>query len=186
VEKSSHSENKKRCFEAMKRLISVILILFFVAVPVYANDSLDEFDAVYANDFLDGFDAYEKKDYKTALEKFKPLAEQGYSSAQSILGMMYYDGLGIPQSYNEAVKWLRRAAGQGNAQAQYNLGSMYAGGLGVPQNIVQAYRWFSIAGVGGLKEGHKNSGIVEKLMTLKQITEGQRLVREWIVKHGKK
>ena len=51
----------------MKTIIkcSLILILSLIVAPVYADD------------FHEGLDAYNRKDYKTALEKFKQLAEQG-------------------------------------------------------------------------------------------------------------
>ena len=49
-------------------------------------------------------------------------AEQGDAEAQSVLGLMYSLGLGVPQDSQEAVKWYRRAAEQGNAGVQSNLG----------------------------------------------------------------
>ncbi len=73
----------------MKRLIPVILILILMPVHVYADDEAD---------FQDGLDAYEKNDYKTAIEKFKPLAKQGYAKAQYYLSGMYRSGLGVGQT----------------------------------------------------------------------------------------
>ena len=61
-------------------------------------------------------------------------AEQGNSSAQLNLGLMYDEGQGVLQDYKEAVKWYRLAAEQGYSKAQYNLGLMYYKGLGVPQD----------------------------------------------------
>ncbi len=52
-------------------------------------------------------------------------AAQGNAKAQSYLGLMYYDGWGVPQDYAEAVKWWRKAAEQGYGEAQFNLGYMY-------------------------------------------------------------
>ena len=81
-----------------------------------------------------GFDqavaAYERKDYVTAFREFRPLAQQGKSSAQYSLGWMYAKGQGVAQDHKEAVKWYRLAADQGDAFAQYNLGGMYAKGQG--------------------------------------------------------
>ena len=39
-----------------------------------------------------GAAAYLGGDYKTALQEFRPLAEQGIADAQYILGFMYYRG----------------------------------------------------------------------------------------------
>ena len=44
----------------------------------------------------------------------KQLAEQGDSSAQNDLGIMYFNGEDIEQSYEEAEYWFRVAALQGN------------------------------------------------------------------------
>src|SRR4051812_23233578 len=55
-------------------------------------------------------------------------SDQGNAAAQNNLGLIYRDGLGVPQDYVEAIKWFRLAAGQGNAGAQFNLGNMYRDG----------------------------------------------------------
>ena len=101
----------------IKHLILIILPLILVVTPVYADD------------YQEGVDAYKKKDYKTAFEKWKPLAEKGHASAQQKLGELY-----STQDHKEAVKWYRLAAEQGHAKAQHNLGSMYRTGKGVPQD----------------------------------------------------
>ncbi|WP_404299088.1 tetratricopeptide repeat protein [Halomonas sp.] len=97
---------------------------------------------VLAQSFEEGLDAYNRGDYSTALEHFKPLAEQGVADAQSNLGEMYDFGKGVPRSYSEAEKWYRRAAEQGHAVALFDLGYMYHRGKGVPQNYIEAAQWY--------------------------------------------
>ena len=46
------------------------------------------------------------------------LIKQGDTNAQFNLGVMYEDGRGVTQDYQEAVKWYRKAAEQGDAEAQ--------------------------------------------------------------------
>ena len=53
---------------------------------------------------------------------WRPLADQGYASAQFNLGTMYTNGRGVPKDDVQAVKWYRLAADQGNAFAQAHLG----------------------------------------------------------------
>ena len=36
---------------------------------------------------------------------FREAAECGVAEAQLILGLMHYDGLGVPQDYEEAARW---------------------------------------------------------------------------------
>ena len=96
---------------------------------------------VYADDYQEGMDAFGRKDIKTALKKFKPLAEKGHLKAQIHLGWMYKNGKGVPQDYKEAAKWHRLAAEQGDAGTQYYLGVLYNEGLGVPQDHQEAVKW---------------------------------------------
>ncbi|MBQ1931964.1 MAG: sel1 repeat family protein, partial [Muribaculaceae bacterium] len=69
-------------------------------------------------------------------------AEQGNAWAQNNLGDCYYNGRGVDQNYDEAVKWYRKAAKQGNAPAQYNLGYCYYNGHGVDKNYDEAVNWY--------------------------------------------
>ena len=101
-------------------------------------------------DYEDGASAYMRGDYGTALKKLKPLAAQGDCEAQLWLGVMYKEGLGIPQNYETALRWLTLAAEQEDAYAQYNLGEMHAMGLGVPQNHEIAAHWFGLAAEQGM------------------------------------
>ena len=106
-----------------------------------------------------------------------------YSKAQYNLGVMYDNGQGVPQDYNEAVKWYMLAAEQGYSKAQYNLGLMYALGHGVIKDYVIAHMFWDIAAVSGDKSAIENRGIVEKKMTSSQIEKAQDLAREWMQKH---
>jgi len=96
---------------------------------------------------------------------------------------MYRNGWGAPQDYAEALKWLRRAAAQGNRYAQSNLGFMYRDGEGVQKDYVQAHMWFNLAAAAS-EFGKENFAAEERdkitsKMTPAQITEAQKLAREW-------
>src|SRR5262245_43016996 len=101
-----------------------------------------------AERFQEGTVALRRHDYPTAALIFRPLAEHGDARAQALLGFMYANGRGVPQSYVEAAQWYRRASEQGNATAQYMLGLMYDKGHGVPQNYVEAHKWLNLAVAG--------------------------------------
>lgn len=87
-------------------------------------------------------------------------AQQGDANAQVNTGTLYYQGLGVTQSYTEAVKWFELAANQGNAQGQFNLGNMYSQGQGVPQDYSAAVKWFQLAADQGIAEAQRNLGIM--------------------------
>jgi uncharacterized protein len=73
------------------------------------------------------------------------LAERGDAHARAMLGFMYANGQGVPQSYDVAVDWYLLAAEQGDPTGQYLLGLMYDKGFGVTQNIVLAHKWLNLA-----------------------------------------
>ncbi len=95
--------------------------------------------------FDDALAAFDKGDYATAIQLFRPLAEQGRASVQYNLGVMYAHGLGAKQDYAEAAKWYRLAADQGDAEGRVDLGGLYYNGQGVAQDYAEAARWFRLA-----------------------------------------
>lgn len=119
-----------------------------LAFPVLGQ-SLDE-----------GFGAYNEGDYSTALENFKPLAEQGDVNAQFMLGSMYSTGNGVPLNMDKAVEWLRRAAKQDDVEAQFSLGVMYRTGKGVSQNLAQAAKFFRLAAKQGQAKAQTNLAVM--------------------------
>jgi TPR repeat protein len=60
-----------------------------------------------ANPFDDASAAYERGDYVQGIKLFRQLAAQGHQWAQRRLGLIYAEGKGVPQDYQEAVKWYR-------------------------------------------------------------------------------
>jgi TPR repeat protein len=79
----------------------------------------------FAGPLEDGVKVYDSGNYPHAIEIFKPLAAQGDAKAQYRLGMMYYNGQGVPEDEKLAVTWLMRAAKQGNVDAMFELGNAY-------------------------------------------------------------
>jgi TPR repeat protein len=75
-------------------------------------------------------------------EYLQKLAEAGNMDAQNQLGLLYYDGRGVPQNFKQASVWFRKAAEQGHAGAQVNLGTLYSSGYGVSENNQEALFWF--------------------------------------------
>jgi hypothetical protein len=78
------------------------------------------------------------------------------------------------------------------AFAQANLGRFYALGQGVPQDYVLAHKWFNLAAsrypaseIDKRKKAIHNRDLVASKMTPAQITEAQKLTREWKPKKEK-
>ena len=62
-----------------------------------------------------------RRGHNHAIGFFRKFAEVGYAESQLIMGLLYYEGQGVPQDYKEAVKWLRKASLKGHNGAQLQL-----------------------------------------------------------------
>ena len=89
----------------MKRIFVTVFLFTVLATP--ARASFEQAEA-----------AYDRNDYAAALGEWRPLAEQGFASAQYNLGLMYATGQGVPQDAAKAVNWYGKAARQGDSSAQ--------------------------------------------------------------------
>jgi len=114
--------------------------------------------SAFAQDYQKGLEAAQSGDFATALQEWRPLAEQGHADAQYNLGIMYDNGQGVSQDYVEAAKWWRLAAEQGVAPAQYNLGLMYYFGEGLPQDYAEAERLYRLSAEQGHALAQTNLG----------------------------
>ena len=97
-------------------------------------------------------------DIKAAVQPCTTSAEQGISSSQYVLGVMYDKGEGVTQDHKEAVRWYRKAADQGFIAAQYNLGYSYDTGNGVVADYGEAYKWYRMAAEQGYASAQYNLG----------------------------
>jgi TPR repeat protein len=135
-----------------------------------------------AADFAAALTAYQQGDYVTAAKEWRALADQGDSGAQFNLGLLYYDGKGVPQDFSEAANWFRRAAEQDYEKAEHNLGAMYGSGKGVKRDYVQAYKWLNICAAKGDSGCTSQRDLIAKKLKPGQITQAQRLSTEFTPK----
>jgi len=76
--------------------------VYFGLFAVYGNIAV-------ADGFATAVRAYAARDYETALQILLPLAEQGHADAQFRLGMMFDNGLGVPEDPAQAEYWYNQA-----------------------------------------------------------------------------
>ena len=138
----------------MNKLHSLILAITLLVGSVSVATAQDSFK---------GTEAYSAGDYQTALQELRPLAEQGDTFAQWMLGWMYKHGEGVSQDYAEAAKWYRLSAEQGDTDAQLKLGLMYRKGEGVPQDYAEAAKWYRLSAEQGNASAQNNLGLAFEL-----------------------
>ena len=88
----------------LPRLLIACVLTMMIGSPVFAG-------------WNEGKAAADAGDYQTAYEEFLPLAEQGHVSAQTMLGVMYFSGQGVPQDFVVAHMWLNIASANGDDKA---------------------------------------------------------------------
>lgn len=141
----------------MKHILLIVLIVSISYVSGWSGDPDDT------------------KEIMRVLDDPKKFAEQGNPLAQSVLGMMYAVGEGVPQDFRLAACWWTKAANQGVPFAQLNLGVLYAKGQGVPQNYKLAYVWTNLAAAQGNEEAIANRDVIAEILSPQQLYEAQEL-----------
>jgi TPR repeat protein len=134
----------------MRKLSVSIVILALVLVT----------SSALADNMDDALDAANFGDYEKARNLWLIEAEKGSAVAQANIGLLYEDGLGVPQSDKEAVKWYRMAAEQGEPRAQYYLGTAFEEGRGVPQDYQEAAKNYHLAATRGYVKAQYKLGLL--------------------------
>ena len=93
------------------------------------------------------------------LDRLTQLAEAGNPTAETVVGLKYLDGDGVPADDKLAAKWLEKAAEAGQAVAQYRLGTIYERGLGVSADAAKADHWYEAAANQGNRKAMHNLAV---------------------------
>lgn len=87
----------------------------------------------------------ESDEVKAILQK----AEAGDIQSQTWVGMMHYEGAGVPKNLEEAARWIKKSAESGSIEAQYMLSKMYGNGEGLPKSEADESKWLLKAAESG-------------------------------------
>lgn len=121
--------------------------------PAHANDAVANARALIA-----------KAQYAEAVRTLDPLAKSGNAEAQYQLGVLYYNGKGVPEDEKKAVQLLTSSAQQGNVDAMYQLGNAYTFGAQTSQLVddadVEAAGWYFKAAKAGNADAQYSIGLL--------------------------
>ena len=92
-----------------------------------------------------------KQNYKEAFKWLKLAADNGIAKAQSIVGGMYFEGVGAKKDQKIAFEYFKAAAEQNEDMAQLNLAGMYLFGDVVEQDVEIAISWYAKSAANGNK-----------------------------------
>lgn len=94
--------------------------------------------------------AFDQGQYLTALRLATAAAKKGEPSANTLIGRIHAEGLGVPKNPALAAKWYARGAQLGDLEAIFAYGVLLATGSGVEKNLDKAAYLFESAA----KRGH--------------------------------
>ena len=125
--------NKLATLRNLARTVVVVLMVLCAPFPLSADHPSEGY--TQANE------AYLKGEYPKAIALLRPLVEKGEAGPQSLLGLIYMNGQGVPADYARAKELYRASAAQGNREGQFGPGYLYATGKGVHKSLTDAIRW---------------------------------------------
>lgn len=101
-----------------------------------------------------------QRHFDLAATKARVLAEKGHAKAQTLLGILYENGLGVNKDLKLAIFWLEKAASQELKEAENHLGNLYLEGKKVEQDFDKAEMWLKKAAQHGVREAQTHLGLM--------------------------
>jgi uncharacterized protein len=154
-------------------LVSAGFILLIGAVPI-----------AQAASFAKARIAAGRSNDAASVRRTMTLAQRGNARAQAMLGFMYANGRGVPQSYDVAVDWYLQSAEHGDPTGQYLLGLMYDKGFGVTRDVILAHKWLNLAAAHAPRQNRENvlrlRDALASKMTRAQLDLAQQLAVDFV------
>jgi len=91
-----------------------------------------------AQEFEQAHSLYCERRYTDAFNKYRDLAERGYSNCQMFVGWMYLSGKGVEKDLEQSEFWLSKAAERDDVEAQFYLGKLSA----TKGDYASAIKWY--------------------------------------------
>ena len=80
------------------------------------------------------FGAFQRGYYLTAFQLALPRAETGDPAAQTLIGELYWNGLGVAKDQQKAAEWFRFAADGGGREALFSIANILLRGKIIPED----------------------------------------------------
>ncbi|NOZ32330.1 MAG: sel1 repeat family protein [Alphaproteobacteria bacterium] len=106
------------------------------------------------------YGAYQRGFYLTALSLALPRAQADDGAAQTLVGELYANGLGVATNPAIASSWYALGDQNGDRAATFQLAMLYQAGLGVPQNRERAAELIAKAAAAGHLAAQYNLGLL--------------------------
>lgn len=160
----------------LKHLSMVAFCVACFSAPALAEDTLGTATALIG-----------KAQYADAARLLEPLAKAGNAGAQYQLGVLYYNGKGVPEDEKKAVQLFTSSAQQGNVEAMYQLGNAFTFGNETPRLVadadVEAANWYFKAAKLGNADAQYSIGLL--FMAGKGLAKNDKEAMYWMQQAAK-
>ena len=106
----------------------------------------------------------QQANFAEAVRTLEPAARTGDKDAQFELGLLYYNGKGVPENEKRAVELLTASANAGHVDAMYQLGNAFTFGKDTPRLVadtdIAAAEWYYKAAKKGSADAQYSLGLL--------------------------
>ena len=142
-------------------VVVAVLLLTFSSTVALASESIRGFER--------GLDAFRGGDLKAAITEWSAAAEDGNKDALFNLGLLFANGNGVKQDWDQAKTLFQKAGKRGSELAMFSLAIMYFNGQGVPKDLPMAHVWASLGADLSNETSRKLRDSIEKTMSDQEI-----------------
>ena len=143
------------------RLLVATLLLTLSNTVTLAGESTERFER--------GLDAFRGGDLNAAITEWSAAAEDGNRDALFNLGLLFANGNGVKQDWDEAKTLFQKAGRRGSELAMFSLAIMYFNGQGVPKDLPMAHVWASLGADLRNETSRKLRDSIEKTMSKQEL-----------------
>lgn len=144
----------------LKRSIKRIAFPFLTSVIIAGCQPAQQEAPNQSQTIAAGDSAFHRGDYATALKILTDPTNAGHHLAQLLVGLMYWEGLGVPKDGPAAMLLFLLSAAQGDARSMNVIGYSYNHGIGVAPDIAQTVKWYRMAADRGERRALNNLGLL--------------------------
>jgi TPR repeat protein len=173
------------CYDFNRKYPSQIMLKSLVVVGL---SGLLFCGQVFANEALGvAIDLIAKARFAEAARTLEPLAKTGNAGAQYHLGVLYYNGKGVPEDEGKAVQLLTSSARQGNVDAMYQLGNAFTFGSEAARLVqdadAEAASWYFQAAKLGSADAQYSLGLL--FLAGKGLSKNEKEATYWMQQAAK-
>ncbi len=138
-----------------------LLLLISLSLNLFVHSQIKRGKDMFDGDYISALNILNEGNYETGLKMLETSANNGNSSAQYMLGILFLTRSGnVTKDLEKGMGWLKQSSENGHETALFNLGYYYNEGIHVDKNIQKAISYYEKGAKLGSMECAFNLGIL--------------------------